>query len=50
MNNIQFLQKVRIQLIFSGIYELIKKSNRNIHDLLVGDTHISGNQNKLSQG
>ena len=50
MNNIQFLEKVRIQLIFGGIYELIKKSNRNIHDLLVGDTHISGNQNKLSQG
>ena len=42
MNNIKFLEKVRIQLIFGGIYELIKKSNRNIHDLLVGDTHIMG--------
>ena len=41
MNNIPFLEKVRIQLLFGGIYELIKKSNRNIHDLLVGYTDIS---------
>ena len=46
MNNIQFLGKVPIQLLFGGIYELIKKSNRNIQDLLVGDTHITSNKFK----
>ena len=39
MNNIKFLEKVRIQLLFGGIYELIKKSNRNKHDLFRSGTH-----------
>ena len=39
MNNIPFLEKVRIQLLFGGIYALFKKSKVDIREF--GDTFVS---------
>ena len=38
MNNIKFLEKVRIQLLFGGIYALFKKSKVDIREF--GDTFV----------